>query len=99
VVVLKETQVLFLYDFDGEGLPLADPVAKVPRRTLLKYVAEVSGLSFKALKKLSSDRGGPGQKLGEILVAEGLVTPLLWRVLCVRLVARPPSRWFAWRRR
>ncbi len=69
-----------------------DGLAAVSRATLLSHVSEQCGVSVRSLRELTKDRRVLGQKLGEILVEKGLITPLFWRVLCVRLLERPHRR-------
>ncbi len=91
VLLLGSAQLLFLYDFDATGEPTDDPLVHIPRRRLIRYVAAQSGVSRSALRRLTRDRSQLGQNLGELLVESSLVTPLFWRVVCVRLAAKTRS--------
>jgi predicted component of type VI protein secretion system len=99
VLFVSSAQLLFLYDFAAGGTPLDDPLARFSRRKFLRHVAEQSGISLKALRRLARDRRKLGQSLGEILVGKGLVTPVFWRVLGARLLERPSRLAPARRRR
>lgn len=91
-ILLHKAQLLFLYDFACDGRPIKDELAAISRTTLLSHVSEQCGVSVRALRQLTKDRRVLGQKLGEILVEKGIITPLFWRVLCVRLLNRPQRR-------
>ncbi|MBI4582887.1 MAG: FHA domain-containing protein [Planctomycetes bacterium] len=103
VILVHRDQILFLYDFECDGRPVADPLAALSRKQLLRHVAEHSGHSYRALKRLCQDRRTLGQNLGEILVEKGIVTPIFWRVLCSRIQAATAKRrglkaWFGRKR-
>lgn len=87
-ILVHKAQLLFLYDFTSDGHPIEDGLVAVSRTTLLSHVSEQCGVSVRSLRELTKDRRVLGQKLGEILVEKGLITPLFWRVLCVRLLER-----------
>lgn len=86
VFCVEDVQILFLYDFGPDGHALADPLARVSRRKILRFVSEQTGLCYRSLRRLCRDRSRLGQSVGEILVERGLLTPLFWRVLCQRLL-------------
>jgi pSer/pThr/pTyr-binding forkhead associated (FHA) protein len=92
VFLVGGVQILFLYDFCRDGQPVSDPLARMPRRRLLGGVAEQTGHSYRELSRLCRSRRHLGQRLGEKLVEEGLVTPLFWRAVCARLLSQPERR-------
>ena len=89
VFLLGNAQILFLHDFDAHGRPIEDPLLGVSRRRLLRHISKQTGLAYWSLKAVLKDYHVLGQKTGEVLVREGLITPLHWRVICARLWRAP----------
>ncbi len=96
VVLIARAQILFLYDYSAGGKPLADPLARVSRGTLLRHIAAQTRIAAPELKRLARSYQSVGQNLGEVLVEKGLVTPLFWRVICSRLPQRGSRRAWLW---
>ena len=92
VILVHRAQLLFLYDFDRQGRPIADPLAALSRKRLLNHVADQCSVSLRSIRELVKDRSALGQNLGEILVEKGITTPLFWRVLCTRLLDQPARK-------
>jgi hypothetical protein len=85
-IILQRAQLLFLFDFGEDGKPISDPLLSISRSLLLKKLCRETGLSLQHLKKLSKSYRALGQKIGEILILERLITPMFWRVLTSRLL-------------
>jgi hypothetical protein len=94
VVLVARSQLLFLHDYAAGGQPVPDPLARVPRRALLRHIAEQTRIAAPELRRLARAYHSVGQNLGEVLVEKGLVTPLFWRVICSRLPRR--AGFWAW---
>jgi len=98
VVAVRESQLLFLYDFERGGLPVTDPLAALNRKWLLREVEALSGTALRELLRVTADQKRLGQRLGEILVERKIVTPLFWRVIRAKLLHGAASRgtWSRW---
>ncbi len=88
VFVVNQAQFLFLYDFGAGGEPVSDPLARIPRQALVRFISKQSGMARRELRRLVQGRARLGQAVGEILVERQVVTPLFWRVMAARAVAR-----------
>jgi len=88
VFVVNQAQLLFLYDFGIGGEPVPDPLVRIPRWALVRFISKQSGAAPRELRRLLRGRARLGQAVGEILVERQVVTPLFWRVITARAVER-----------
>jgi len=93
VFVLSSAQVLFLYDLEEDGRPVRDALVERCRGRFPRYLCRKTSIARGRLKDLSRSYSARGQKLGEILVSEGLLTPLFWKALCARWLEEEKGTW------
>jgi len=92
VLLVAQSQILFVYDYAAGGRPLPDLWRSVSPRVLLRQIAAQTRIGPGELKRLARVHGRVGHNLGEVLIEKGLVTPLFWRVICSRL-PQGTNRW------